>query len=304
MNEIFNEMSSILSFSFAIVFFLLMVLNGLVLASQPVFSYASLVIDETQTLTPFDFTITFTTQTNITNEYPTTVLLPRFTRNLNANANFSASNISYSKLLISPSSIFEAEFLEGTRNGYQSYDYIPYTTSLLIVRTKADLTIVKNSTVVIKVFKENGIGAICGFPSFDYYNESRGLVKDFPRFSIQSLRLIENSYNRTLTLMNYTFDINDQLIYMGPYTKNVTEHYNFTIFVDNNRTFDNYTGIGPGCSNQCNQHGWCDFCYQTCNCYDGYGSANDLVQIGSSTNSDCSSSKSANFCCCLSFDDL
>lgn len=51
-------------------------------------------------------------------------------------------------------------------------------------------------------------------------------------------------------------------------------------------------GIGPGCTaqNDCSGNGVCDFCTSTCQCFDGFGSPQDLsMAVTNNFNADCSS---------------
>lgn len=62
-------------------------------------------------------------------------------------------------------------------------------------------------------------------------------------------------------------------------------------FFTNKTTFDSVDAIGRGCLdlNRCNGHGECDISISKCNCYDGYGSANDLaVAVSNDFQADCS----------------
>lgn len=56
----------------------------------------------------------------------------------------------------------------------------------------------------------------------------------------------------------------------------------------------NYSGVGKGCSslNNCHQKGRCNFCSETCECFNGYGASNDTIAIGSSISTSCSQRKS------------
>jgi hypothetical protein len=266
--------------------------NFLYIASIPTFSSASLAINGNSTLTPFDFTVTFRTgNTKIHSSNPTVVFLPRFTKNLNKDANFSAGNVSFTQLLISPSLLFEAEFIEAS-TGLENYSVLPYISSMLLIRARNNYTIVENSTVSIKVFKENGIGAICGFPSSVYLNATRSLTKMEKNFEISSIDYGITHWNESVTTTNYTWSVFDTLLSAISTTKNVTFYRNTTIFLDNSRVLDYWPGIGKGCSlqGQCRGKGICNFCYETCECFEGYGSAEDLIGTGSSMNSDCSSS--------------
>jgi hypothetical protein len=270
----------------------LIIVNVFHITAIPIFKYASLSFTENRTLVPFDFQIRFILgDAQIKPHNPTAIFLPRFTRNLNTNANFSAPNITFSKLIVAPSSIFEAEFIDGAPDRH-TYGTLPYISSLLIVRAKNNVTILENSTVVIKVFKENGIGAICGFPGFTYYNATRGLTKITREFEIGSLRYGETFQNWTVAHTNYTFSHAGLLLSNRTTYHNETFFRNTTIFLNNSRTFDYWTGMGLGCTNQgqCSGHGACDFCYQVCDCFEGYGAPSDTVSVGGTINNDCSAS--------------
>jgi hypothetical protein len=269
------------------------------ISSIPTFTFASLILNETKTRTPFDFTITFRAiDVNFTVNYPTAILLPRFTRNLQS-TNVTARNISYSDLIISPSTIFEAQFIDGYHQYsdiHTSYSRLPYISSMIIIRPRNGYTIKENSTVSVKIFKENGIGAICGFPSSSNHNSSKGYIYDPKLFSIVSLNLDVFASNITETIYNYTFDSGGSLLFFGQEEQNTTVFRNVTYFVNNSRVLDFYPGVGKGCNKDCLLHGKCDYCYETCHCFEGYGSANDIISIGSSVNQDCSSRKELKWC--------
>jgi hypothetical protein len=264
------------------------------ITAVPTFTYASLIVNETKIRTPFDFTISFRAlDVNFTVNYPTAILLPRFTRNLQA-TNITAQNISYSDLIISPSTIFEAQFIDGYHqysDSHTSYSRLPYISSMIIIRPRNGYTIKENSTVTVKIFKENGIGAICGFPSSSYRNSSKGYIYDPKLFSVVSLNIEVFAKDRLETIYTYIFDAGGILTSSSQVEQNTTIFRNVTYFVNNSRVLDFSTGIGNGCSKECSEHGKCDFCYEKCHCFDGYGSDNDIISIGSSVNQDCSSSK-------------
>ena len=52
-------------------------------------------------------------------------------------------------------------------------------------------------------------------------------------------------------------------------------------------------GVGDGCLafSHCNYQGQCDYCYERCHCYRGFGSRSDLLTVGRDVQPDCSSSE-------------
>ena len=52
-------------------------------------------------------------------------------------------------------------------------------------------------------------------------------------------------------------------------------------------------GVGDGCLafSHCHYQGQCDYCYERCHCYRGFGSRSDLLTVGRDVQPDCSSSE-------------
>ncbi len=282
--------------------FILIVLVGacflLATVSQtlaPSFDQASLNVNSNSTLTPFDFTVRFRVTRNIEHHEYIAIILPRFTRAL---TDFTVStNISFGGVLIGPSHYFHAAWVEGVPHFDDNYS--PYLVGELHLQTKGNLTIESQSIIELTVFKENGIGAICGFPSSDVVNASGSFVHPFRPFKIATINPYFSPYNITTEFDNYTYSAANTLLSITPLYKNITHLYNATNYVRNDSyTFDFYTGVGKGCSrmNNCMFQGACDYCYEQCVCFEGYGAKTDLVADGRNVNADCSSSEYSSVC--------
>lgn len=201
--------------------------------------------------TPLDITIEFRTAVDIPPGKSIGISLPRFTRDLRDD-NVTYSNITYSKLLISPSYMFDAMFIEGSPNYDKDGNLtLPYSSAMIILKPLSNATIVAYSTIPLRIYKENGIGTVCGFPDSQTATNFINSIKPFKNFKIYTL---------------------DQL----PGT-NITKRSSDTF------SFTSYDGIGNGCrkQNDCNGNGVCDYCYETCSCNEGYGSITDIGPKGS-----------------------
>jgi hypothetical protein len=229
-----------------------------------IFDESMMTFSSSNVKTPVDITISLRSTSVILPNSRIGVALPRFSRYF-ADTDVARSNMSFSTLRISPSFLFDAEFLEGV-NFYDRIgnETVPYAAALLIIKTNSNYSVPALTPFVIKVYAENKIGATCGFPSSAVYASSPGYFAPFKQFRL--FTLTED------VSLNTTIDNHDSVI------------------------FSVYDGIGRGCAklNLCNGHGQCDYCYETCKCYEGYGDPADLVATGSGLALDCSQSKSFN----------
>lgn len=259
-----------------IIFCLTITLLALSLSSvkcEASFDYAVLTINDTRTFTPFDFTVAFRPTKEIFADHYVVVRLPRFSQMLKDN--FTTGNISLGNVILSPSYDFEAVWIEG--KNHPDYDTHPYVTSELEIRRKRNESFPQSETQFITIHKENGIGAVCGFPSFEIFNSSPKLVDPFPPFHIFT-RTIRINQTNNFTIDEFNNTIND------PTFNNYTARPNDTF------NFQTWTGVGNGCSllSNCYNNGACDYCYEKCECFEGFGSKRDLVAVGRDLLPDCS----------------
>ncbi|RYG68372.1 hypothetical protein EON64_05325 [archaeon] len=236
---------------------------------------------------PLDFAISFRTTRVILANERIGVVLPRFTQRLD-DYEPNPSNITFSELIISPSTRFQAEWLEGI-NVYG--DEVPYPSPLLVIKTRNGEAIGLDSFVNIRIYKENGIGAVCGFASSTVYQQNTSLVYSSPPFTIATLLPSIYAYNETVLFMNTSFNaagvmVRNESLGLGLYTF----YRNVSYFNDDLRAFDFYQGLGGGCSalRQCYGQGQCDFCYEQCRCFRGFGHEADVVGVGYLPSLDCS----------------
>lgn len=221
-----------------------------------------LTIESNLTKTPFDFTIQFKILRDIGFDEYIGVSLPRFSRNLVINESY--SNISYSNLYLSPSTVFEAEFYQGERS--LDHSQVHFASSTLIIKTKNNYTLPANSIYSITIYKESGIGAACGFAGSVYLNYSYPIVTPSPSFNLFTFYPHHSPYNDSHFYLRANSYNNDSI------------------------EFNYFSGVGNGCLefDDCSGNGICDFCYETCNCYTGHGSSKDKISTGDSLKPDCS----------------
>ena len=255
------------------------------------FSSAQLTINSVLTKTPFDFNITFKTKRIIGVNEIIVVRLPRFTNGLTQNT--TATNFTYGNLLIAPSYSFRARWIAGVNSNDNTN---PYTTAELHIVALRNVTFGPVGTHTITVFKENGIGAICGFPSSKQLNLTGNFILPFTPFQIL-----------TASLSDYTPTPSPSSMPTNPTAKptaapTVTTPTASPTFLpttealyyrNDSHKFDVYSGVGNGCAAQsgCQNQGRCDYCHEKCHCFTGFGSATDRVNVGRDIQADCSSSK-------------
>lgn len=248
--------------------------------SSAAFDKAYVYFNPRKVKTPLDITFDLRSTINIKPDLRIGIIMPRFTRYF-YETNATRQNITYSELSISPSYLLEAQFIEGVNfNDIHGNETIPYSGAMIMVKTRANSTIPAFTPISIKVFKENEIGAVCGFPGSQAVNFNPGYFETFKPFKIFTLGTDEISYTETETINGVT--------------TTETLYRNITIRKNDSIPFSFFDGVGDGCAKMslCNGHGTCDYCYETCKCYEGYGNTNtDLLATGSPIAMDCSQSK-------------
>jgi len=240
---------------------------------------------------PVDITLTTQVLGTVWPDYRIALVLPRFTQRL-TQTNQTYTNISASSLLIAPSLLFEAEWLEPDFVSNYNENQFPYPNSVLLIRAKNNATIGSGSALSIKVYRENGIGPLCGFPSNTIQNISGNVYTPTPDFRIVLVEPLIHYYNETVTIQNYTFSNSGQFLHHSNYTKNETfsEFVNRFYSFATSRVVDTYNGLGDGCTNllSCSNAGICDFCFQKCHCFPGRGASTDIMTVGMASSIDCS----------------
>jgi hypothetical protein len=251
--------------------------------SSAAFDKAYVYFNPRKVKAPLDITFDLRSTIDIKPELRIGIAMPRFTRYF-YETNETRQNITYSELNISPSYLFEAQFIEGVNfNDIDGNDTIPYSGAMVMIKTRANATIPSFTPISIKIFKENQIGAVCGFPSSQAVNFNPGYFEKFKAFKIFTLDTEEISYTESVTT--------------GGVTTTETVYRNITIKNDDSIPFSFFDGVGDGCAKMslCNGHGTCDYCYETCKCFEGYGNVNtDLLATGSPIAMDCSQSMCLN----------
>lgn len=238
----------------------------------PTFTDAELIIpSNSQIQTPIDINIKFTVTRHI---YPFEFIgirLPRFTRRYEAtnDTTINLGNVTISDVIISPSYFYSAAWYETPNHfGTAAEGVLPFRDSTLIVKSAVNATIEQGSTVILKVHKENGIGAICGFAASTV--PSIYVSEPSDRFELFTLQ----DYDRNVTYYDSVLLQNITRIGNATFEKNTTSY------------IDIYSGLGNGCD--CNGHGKCDYCYEICECDAGFGSDEDIIATSSQISAFCS----------------
>eukprot|EP01032_Pedospumella_encystans_P011492 gene11492-13359_t len=188
-----------------------------------------------------------------------------------------------------------------------------------------NLTFAKQIQYTITVFKENGIGAVCGFPSTQVVNETGIFTYPFKPFEILTARVfdyptLQPSAEPTTFTAKPSIDpsavpsaepsVSEEpsaeptpVPSADPSWSFAPTLYHPTIeptlaptaqplfYRNDSYEFDFFSGLGQGCAklNSCNRHGQCDYCHEKCYCFEGFGSDSDLLQTGRNVQPDCSS---------------
>jgi hypothetical protein len=215
-----------------------------------------------------DISINFTLTAELQINQEIYIYLPYFTRRVTF-GNLTGLDMDYGTVTIAPSTRFVAAWVEGSMNSQEfelnmtTYKGIPFAKSMLKLKMKSTAQVLdahrnahdgipKDTTINLKIYKSNGIGAWCGFPSADTLNAT-----DAADQAIELPWKFETAYN----------------------TSKLTKYY-----------FESFPQMGRGCAADmdCNGHGACDFCREMCVCYPGYGSLDDIVTTGYMPPRDCS----------------
>ena len=157
-------------------------------------------------------------------------------------------NLEYGSVILSPSTQFEAQWIEGS---YNKTTNTKYATAQLYLKIKTEnkINYLKGNEIIsLHIYARNGIGVDCGFPSSFVYN---------------------NLSYRT-DFIPFTIAVNT--------TKNSTQ---------NIPTFSGI-GNGCTQFNDCSGHGTCNYCTNQCTCMEGYGAINDVIMTGRDLSYDCS----------------
>ena len=143
----------------------------------------------------------------------------------------------------------------------------------------------KGVKVSVKIYKENGIGPHCGFPSSDSVDSYVGNAVSWDTFEgrnpNQDPFIITTNFSQSSDDWPYSFHGWTEHMYDG---RKDIELDNVT------RLIESFNGLGPGCNNigGCHGKGVCDYCSSKCNCFAGYGRRDDLIQKGHDIAPNCS----------------
>eukprot|EP01038_Epipyxis_sp_PR26KG_P016684 gene16684-22819_t len=247
--------------------------------STQVIKYASLSITNEisstgyiETRVPLEFVVTVELLRTITPLEDLIVRLPRFTRvlsqneSLSTNESLSYKNLYNNKLLAKPSYGYYYSWIDGASDYDNNIYKIPYLSSELQI--KHDYDLIEGIQYSFTVFKENGIGAICGFPGSTLYNH----LNVNPQARYETIQF----YILTSSIQRYDYNMTELEI------NNITlSNTNYTLYNNNSHIFDVIPSIGKGCveMTNCYKNGVCDYCFEKCRCFDGFGSEEDMKFI-------------------------
>jgi hypothetical protein len=260
-----------------------------------------LTINSILTGVPFDFNVTFRTTRYIGENEVVVVRLPRFTRSLLENT--SVTNITYGNLIMSPSYNYAAKWSAGMEVNSSSKE--PFPTAELHIQGLYNTTFSPDNLYNFIIYKENGIGARCGFPSSDTVNATGKYVYPFSPFEILTALSTEaptsgptaspTTFSEAPTEAPTEMPSNPTAAPTDAPTSGDTAAPTVAnlYYRNDSYLFEFYTGVGQGCVAQklCSGAGQCDYCHEQCHCFNGYGSKSDLVNIGRDLSADCSSRK-------------
>jgi len=174
------------------------------------------------------------------------------------NASLALRNTSFGDLMVAPSYTFSARWVPGAVSS-NSIDHLPFAGAELHLKMINGAELQEDTTYQLQVFRENNIGSQCGFPSSATSKLYGNTIYPFNPFEILTARI--NAYDEITAYNNDSYSI------------------------------DTYSGVGDGCLafSHCNYQGQCDYCYERCHCYRGFGSRSDLLTVGRDVQPDCSS---------------
>jgi len=200
------------------------------------------------------------------------------------------------KVLLTPSSMFFGGWKEGRWDSYNDTDSkaaYPFGFLTLVRSNEKNGSIynphrevlLKGTQVTVRIYRENGIGAHCGFPASSSKDSYLGTKFNYPfagRNPNMDPFVITSNY--TAGPGFYLFDVRAWWLGLGGNHWKDKRLDNATSIVD----FTN--GVGPGCDNVggCHGNGVCDYCSGTCRCFEGFGKHDDLIQRGRDIAANCS----------------
>lgn len=186
---------------------------------------------------PVGFTIVTRMDWTIESDEVITFTMPRFTNTVTANGVTSGGgNIDWGNVRLTPSMQFDAKWTEGSYTDPNG----PFTSSKLEIRLASGVDLGENPTISITIGTDMGFNVYCGFPN-SFVAELGVMSTDVRSFFVYSS--LNAARGRS----------NDDIVNYAP--------------------FGNYPSVGAGCSawNNCNNNGDCDYCFEKCNCRQGFG---------------------------------
>ena len=200
------------------------------------------------------------------------------------------------QLLLSPSSMFVGGWKEGPWLHYNdTVDKSTYPYGILTLMRSKELNgsifnpyrskLLQGTQVIIKIYRENGIGAHCGFPDSDSLDSYLGTGYTYP-FSGRNPNM-----DPFIITSNYTNVPGFYLFDVRAWWRGTRFNHWKDARLDNvTRVIEKFNGVGPGCSDigGCHGKGVCDYCSATCRCFEGYGKFDDLITVGRDIAANCS----------------
>ena len=145
--------------------------------------------------------------------------------------------------------------------------------------------LLKGTQVELKIYRENGIGAHCGFPASTSKDSYLGTHYNYPfagRNPNMDPFIITSNY--TAGPGFYLFDVRAWWLGMNG------NHWKDARLDNVTSIIQTTNGVGPGCAavGGCHGNGVCDYCSGTCRCFEGFGKYDDLTQPGRDIAANCS----------------
>ena len=205
-------------------------------------------------------------------------------------------------LIIAPSTIFLAAWTEGDwRNYNASYPETNYPGGMITLSRAPYINMTSgtqakwvraNTFITLKIYKENGIGAYCGFPGSDTSDAHTYFNSDINYGGLNAN--LRDRDERFLIITNYTQWPSEYPMAIHSWPSQRHSGLKSRLLPNVSYYVPTWPSMGPGCSNQqsgaggCNGHGQCDWCRQKCSCFQGWGSSMDLLVPGFKAPGDCS----------------